>query len=357
MLNTANNNQIIKDAITTTSVSHGLLAPYQAKRFLQQTFEATPFQQAIRHVTRTEKSGEIDKIGIGHRMLRPKVENSFDGVTSSPTFGVVKYACEATRLDWDITNETLRQNIEGENLDTVVTNLMTKQVGVDTEDLLLNGEEKASTAEAFSSSNEYKIGDCVTEADGLYRFRVNHEAGEWNEVEVERIGDAADKVFLGQNDGIIKVLDDGHVIDVSGAEEMELEMFYNAVAAMPNRFNDGTLCWMMSPTRQQQWELFLLNKVIEAGGAVPESLYKSPVGIPSMGVPMMPNDTIILSNPKNFVQVNTYAIKIKKDETSVEAIRKDKRFYVVHFDFDAIIEEIEATAIIKNLPLILNSVY
>ena len=344
------NAQIIKNTITTDSVSHGLLTPYQAKKFLVQTFEATPFQQSIRHVTRTEKSGEIDKIGIGHRLLRPKVENTFDGVTASPTFGVVKYACEATRLDWDITNETLRQNIEGENMDDVVTNLMTKQVGVDSEDLLLNGEENATAAEAFSASTAYKAGDCVTEAGGLYRFRVNHAAGAWNAAEAERIGDAADKVFLGQNDGVIKILGG---IDASGAKEMELEMFYRAVASMPTRFNDGTLRWMMSPTRAQQWELFLLNKVINAGGAVPESLYKSPVGIPSMGVPMMPDDTVILSNPKNFVQVNTYTMKIRKDETSVEAIRKDKKFYVIHFDFDAIIEEIEATAMITNLPALL----
>ena len=345
------NAQIIKNTITTDSVSHGLLTPYQAKKFLVQTFEATPFQQAIRHVTRTEKSGEIDKIGIGHRLLRPKVENTFDGVTASPTFGVVKYACEATRLDWDITNETLRQNIEGENMDDVVTNLMTKQVGVDSEDLLLNGEENATAAEAFSASTAYKAGDCVTEAGGLYRFRVNHAAGAWNAADAERIGDAADKVFLGQNDGVIKILGGSHIIDASGAKEMELEMFYRAVASMPTRFNDGTLRWMMSPTRAQQWELFLLNKVIN--GAVPESLYKSPVGIPSMGVPMMPDDTVILSNPKNFVQVNTYTMKIRKDETSVEAIRKDKKFYVIHFDFDAIIEEIEATAMITNLPALL----
>lgn len=347
------NAQIIKNTITTDSVSHGLLTPYQAKKFLVQSFEATPFQQAIRHVTRTEKSGEIDKIGIGHRLLRPKVENTFDGVTASPTFGVVKYACEATRLDWDITNETLRQNIEGENMDDVVTNLMTKQVGVDSEDLLLNGEKNAAAAEAFSASTAYKAGDCVTKDGDLYRFRESHAAGAWNADEVERIGDAADKVFLGQNDGIIKTLGGSHIIDASGAKEMELEMFYKAVASMPTRFNDGTLRWMMSPTRAQQWELFLLNKVINAGGAVPESLYKSPVGIPSMGVPMMPDDTVILSNPKNFVQVNTYTMKIRKDETSVEAIRKDKKFYVIHFDFDAIIEEIEATAMITNLPALL----
>lgn len=347
------NAQIIKDTITTESVSHGTLTPYQAKKFLVQTFEATPFQKAIRHVTRTEKSGEIDKIGIGHRLLRPKTENAFDGVTASPTFGVVNYACKATRLDWDITNDTLRENIEGEDMDKVVTNLMTSQVGVDSEDLLLNGEEKASTAEAFSATKAYAAGDCVTEAGGLYIFLKSHAAGAWNAADVARIGDVADKVFLGQNDGIIKMLGNGHVIDVSGAKEMELDIFYKAVASLPPRFNDGTLRWMMSPNRAQQWEMFLLNKVINAGGAVPESLYKSPVGIPSMGVPMMPDDKVILSNPKNFVQVNTYSMKIKKDDSSVEAIRKDKRFYVIHFDFDAIIEEIEAAAIITNLPALM----
>lgn len=344
------NAQILKETITTDAVTHGLLSPFQAKKFLQQTFEATPFQKAIRHVTRVEKTGEIDKIGIGHRLLRPKIENTFDGVTASPKYGVVNYACKATRLDWDITNETLRQNIEGENMDAVVTNLMTKQVGVDSEDLLLNGDETTNAAEEFSDSKAYVAGDCVTESGGLYRFLVNHSAGAWNAAEVEKIGDAADKVFLGQNDGVIKMLGSGHIIDVSGADDMELEMFYKAVASMPSRFNDGTLRWLMSPTRAQQWELFLLNKVIDAGGAVPESLYKSPVGIPSMGVPMMPDNTVILSNPQNFTQVNTYTMKIKKDDASVEAIRKDKKFYVVHFDFDAIIEEIEATAIITGLP-------
>ena len=29
---------------------------------------------------------------------------------------------------------------------------------------------------------------------------------------------------------------------------------------------------------------------------------------------------------------------------------QDKRFYVVHYDFDPIVEELDATAIIKGLP-------
>ncbi len=304
------NKTIINKAgtIETSVVTSGLLQPYQAKKFLQQTFDATPLMKAIRHVTRAEKSGEIDKIGIGKRKLRAKVENVDDGYRAGVEFGSIHYETKAVRLPWEITEETIRQNIEGENFEATVTNLMTTQVGVDTEDLLINGDENTKP-------------------------------------------DDPDYDFLKLNDGIKKLITNGgHIVDVNGAEDMEMEMFYKAVASIPNRFNNGKLRWLMSPTRAQQWELFLLNKVINNGGVVPEALYKSPVAIPSMEVPNLSDDVVILCEPQNIIEVNTYTIKIRKDSTSKDAIMQDKRFYVVHFDFDALIEELDATAIITGLP-------
>lgn len=304
------NRQIVNKAgtIETSVVTSGLLQPYQAKKFLQQTFDATPLMQAIRHVMRVEKSGEIDKIGIGKRKLRAKVENVDDGYRAKPEFGSIHYETKAVRLPWEITEETIRQNIEGENFEKIVTDLMTKQTGVDTEDLLINGDEDTPNTDP-------------------------------------------DYDFLKLNDGIKKIITNGgHIVDVTGAEDMEMEMFYKAVAAIPNRFNNGRLRWLMSPTRAQQWELFLLNKVINNGGVVPEELYKSPVAIPSMQVPGLSNDVIILCEPLNIINVNTYAVKIRKDATSKDAIMQDKRFYVIHFDFDALVEELDATAIITGLP-------
>ena len=304
------NRQIVNKAgtIETSVVTSGLLQPYQAKRFLQQTFDATPLMQAIRHVMRTEKSGEIDKIGIGRRKLRAKVENVDDGYRAKPEFGSIHYETKAVRLPWEITEETIRQNIEGENFEKVVTDLMTKQTGVDTEDLLINGDEDTPNTDP-------------------------------------------DYDFLKLNDGIKKIITNGgHIVDVDGADDMDMEMFYKAVAAIPNRFNNGRLRWLMSPTRAQQWELFLLNKAINNGGVVPEELYKSPVAIPSMQVPGLSNDVIILCEPLNIINVNTYAVKIRKDATSKDAIMQDKRFYVIHFDFDALVEELDATAIITGLP-------
>lgn len=295
-------------AIETSVVTSGLLQPYQAKKFLQQTFDATPLMKAIRHETRAEKSGEIDKIGIGRRKLRAKIENVDDGYRVKPEFGSVHYETTAVRMPWEITEETIRQNIEGEHFEEVVTDLMTNQVGVDSEDLLINGDEDTPSTDP-------------------------------------------DYDFLKLNNGIKKIIsNNGHIIDVSGADDMEMEMFYKAIAAVPNRFNNGRLRWLMSPTRAQQWELFLLNKVINNGGVVPEELYKSPVAIPSMQVPGLSNDVIILCEPLNIINVNTYAVKIRKDAASKDAIMQDKRFYVIHFDFDALVEELDATAIITGLP-------
>lgn len=306
------NQKIVKDAasntITTGSVVHGLLSPYQAKKFLKQTFDTTPLMGAIRHVTRTEKSGEIDKIGIGRRLLRAKVENQDDGYRAKPTFGVVEYQTKAVRLPWEITENTLRENIEGENMEKTVTDLMANQIGVDTEDLIINGDEDTPKTDK-------------------------------------------DYDFLKLNNGIKKLITTGgHVVDVYGAQDMELEMFYKAVSSIPNKYNNGRLRWLMSPTRKQQWELFLLNKVLNSGGMVPEELYKSPVAIPSMEVPGLDNNTIILTDPLNIIEVNTYTVKIRKDAASKDAIMADKRFYVIHFDLDTVIEELDATAIITGLP-------
>ena len=302
------NRQVIKDTITTATVTSGLLQEGQAKRFLRQTFDATPLMGAIRHEMRRERKGEIDKIGVGRRLLRRKVENSDDGYRAKPVYGSISYSCNPVRLPWEVTEDTLRENIEGENLDKIITDLFTRQIGVDTEDLIINGDEATPSTDP-------------------------------------------DYDFLKLDTGIVKQIStNGHVLDVTGATDMELDMFYKTISMIPNRYNNGTLRWLMSPTRAQQWELFLLKKVMNAGGAVPESLYKSPVAIPSMQVPGLANDTVILTDPKNIIAVNTYTVKVRKDAASKDAIMQDKRFYVVHFDHDTLIEEPDATAIITNLP-------
>lgn len=301
-----NNSTIIrKAAIATGTLASGLLNPEQARKFIQQTFDATNLGGLVRHEMRTAKTGEIDKIGIGRRILRKKTENTDDNYRAGVNTSQIEYSTTAVRLPWEITEETLRENIEGQNFENIVTNLMTTQLGVDMEDLYLNGDEATEPTDK-------------------------------------------DYDFLKINDGWIKQIGNGgHVYDASSEDEMSLDMFYKALASLPNKYNNGKLRWLMSPKRAQEWELFLLNKVVNQGGAVPDSVYTSPARIQAVECPSLDDKTILLTDPKNLIVVNTYSVQIRKTTEGKEAIMQDKRFYVVHLDYDPIIEELDATAMIK----------
>ena len=69
---TMRSNKAIVNAAGQTITTAGLAAggalnPEQAKKFIQQTFEATPLSGLVRHELRSAKTGEIDKIGVGRR--------------------------------------------------------------------------------------------------------------------------------------------------------------------------------------------------------------------------------------------------------------------------------------------------
>lgn len=335
-------------AISTGSLTGGgLLQPYQARQFIQQTFEATNLAPLVRHEMRVERRGEIDKIGIAPRLLREKKENTDDGYRASVATSQISFSTTPVRLPWEVTEETLRQNIEGENMNKVITDLMTAQLGVDLEDLYLNGDEKAGKAKAFSQSDTYSAGDIVTYNKKLYKFDIAHSAGAWTGTDATLIGEDGDADFLKVNDGWIKqIKEGGHILDKSTEDEMSLDMFYQMVASIPNKYNNGKLRWLMSPRRAQQWELFLLNLVAHHGGAVPDNMYTAPVKISTVECPSMSDDVILLTDPKNLIVVNSYTVKIRSTNTDKESIMMDKRFYVAHLDYDPIIEEKDATGIL-----------
>ena len=306
-----NNNTIIEKAgstIQTGSFNYGLLSREQSKKFIQQTFEATNLGPLVRHEMRTAKTGEIDKIGIARRILRKKTENVDDGYRAGVNTSQIEYKTTAVRLPWEITEETLRENIEGQQIEAVITNLMTSQLGVDLEALYLNADEATPASDP-------------------------------------------DHDFLYVNDGWIKQLLNGaHVVDRSQNNgEMSIDIFYDALQTIPNKYNNGKLRWLLSPRRKQEWDRYLLKQLIEQGGSVPESVYKNPASVPAIEIPALSDDKIILTDPKNLIVVNTYDMKIRKTMEGKEAIFQDKRFYVCHLDFDTIIEELDAAAIVKGL--------
>lgn len=310
-------NRAIVNAEGTTITTEGLsaggyLQPYQAKKFIQHTFEATPLLGLVRHEMRVEKTGEIDKIGIGRRLLRAKTENVDDGYRAGVNHGKLTYATKAVRLPWEITEETLRENIEGQNYESIVEKLMTAAVGVDSEDLYLNGDESTDPEDP-------------------------------------------DYDFLKLDNGWVKQISDGgHVIDRTNkfSGSMSLDVFYDALRAVPNKYNNGKLRWLMSPHRKQEWERYILKQAVEHGGIITDKRVENPAAVPAIEVPNLADDKVLLVDPKNLGVVNSYSMKIRKTTEGESAIMQDKRFYVIHFDFDTFIEELNATCIITGLAAI-----
>lgn len=302
--------QIVKDATSTATLSGGgLLRPDQAEKFIQQTFDATVLGQQVRHVMRKAKTGEIDKIGIAKRIIRKKTEGVDDGYRATVRTDKIEYATTAVRLPWEITEETLRENIEGQKFEEIQTNLMTNQFGLDLLDLYLNGDEAV-----LASDPDYD--------------------------------------FLKINDGWLKQLANGtHIEDRSSKSSgaMSIDVYFDALKLMPNKYNNGNLRWIMSPHRQQEWDRYLLNKIIEAGGAVPQGVYDSPAAVPTIACPSFNDNQILLTDPKNLVTVNTYNMVFRKTKEGKEAVMQDKRFYTMHMDFDPVIEELDAAVLITGL--------
>lgn len=310
---TRTNQQVVKSAVETGNIAHGLLNPEQASRFLRMTFDKTNLRPLVRHEIRRARVGEVDKIGIGSRILRAKIENTDDNYRATPTYGVVQYSCKPVRLPWEITEEALRENIEGSGFEDTVSNLMATQLGCDLEDLQLNGDEATAAS-------------------------------------------AADYDFLKINDGWLKLINaGGHVVDRTTVGDnptpgpMSFDVFNAALKAMPNKYNNGKLRWLMSPGRRQQWEYYILNQALGSGGIITDNRIENPFAIPSIEVASMPDDKILLLEPQNLIEVTTYGVIIRKTTEGREAIMQDKRFYTIHLDFDAIVEELDATVLVKGL--------
>ena len=306
---------INKGIDTGTFATNGLLPEEVAEQFLDMTYEATPLGKLIRHEKHRAKSGKINKIGIDSRIIRAKDEGVDDGYRAGVKTESISYECKAIKLPWQMSGETLRENIEQAKLEGKITNLMTSQYGRDTEDLGINGDESTANTDP-------------------------------------------DYDFLKLNNGFKKLITTGgHIYDAYTAANgvMSIQTFYDAAITMPSKYLTPELRWLMSPRRALKWQEVLMQAGIQAGGFAPNNVFTSPANIPIVEVPRLDDSTVLLVNPQNLIQVNTYDIMLKKDATSKEAIYKDMIYYIMHNDVDFVIEELDATLAITNLNPVLSA--
>ena len=105
----------------TTSVvggaSGGLLNAEQANRFLDFVVDQSVLMQNSRVVRMRASSMEIDKLSVGTRLMQKATEATDDGSNAAVTFSKVSLSSVQLRLYWEISTESLEDNIEGASLE------------------------------------------------------------------------------------------------------------------------------------------------------------------------------------------------------------------------------------------------
>lgn len=307
---------LAKATTTTTVAADGLLQPSQSRAFIRKIKDSDPFGQAIRQEIVRAPSGDINKLATNSRIIRAAAENADDGYRAEPTFPAVPYTTTKIRLPFEVTEDTYESNIEKEQLEQRLVQSFATQMGLDLDDLDVNGDTAAGAGpdQAFLQIH-----------DGLLKLAAN-EAG------VHRI--------------------DGSTIN-GGA--LSLAHFFAAKRALPNKHRArGNLRWLMSPGKAIDWVESLTARATSAGDSAIGSggtLATHPLGIEIMEVPFFPDDRIMLTNPKNLVRTVFRQIRRRRvtGDTDWELATRDKRGYIFFIRSGFVIEDTDALVDLHTL--------
>jgi len=128
------------NAVNPTGVASGLLNPEQARRFIDYVWDATVLANDGRRVTMRANTMEIEKVNVGERVIRAAAQALGEYTNAGATFTKVELTTKKIRLDWEVSTESLEDNIEGGVLEDHLVRLMTNAFANDIEDLAINGD-------------------------------------------------------------------------------------------------------------------------------------------------------------------------------------------------------------------------
>jgi hypothetical protein len=310
----------------------GLLNPEQSARFLDYMFDATVIGKVARTVRMKSDTTEIDRMGVGEKLMKLASEgDNTNSENAAVTFSKISLTTKKLRLDWELSTESLEDNIEGADLEDHIARLMATQAGNDIEDLVLNGNTSLSS-------------------DQLY------------------------KAF----DGTVKLAKaNGHVVDAGGAA-ITRAVFNSALKALPRKYKQRrTDLRFLSGSNLIQDYLYSTSQNIQnvnpqdiASGIIRGEVapvsgpagYVAPYafGIPIVEVPLLSetqtgsysgatgsHGDVHLTFPNNVV------IGIKRDVTVYRFFwpKKDSIEYTMYTRVGVQIEQADAWVVVKNVKI------
>lgn len=330
-------NELLQKVIDTTDMgnstanNNGLLYPEQSNRFIDYMWDATVLTRLARTIRMKSDTVELDKVNVGQRILRvanqARPRNYTTGDTgeainnSDAYFSKVSLTTKKLRLDWELSSETLEDNIEGADLEDHIARLMATQAGNDIEDLLLSGTASSSDSllQAFDGfSTLARAGAQVVNVYG---------SGIGMQVFNQAIKALPRKYKQRRNQ--LKFFTSSNLVQ---------DYLYN-LAVNTNNTNYGTPFDISSG---------VIRGESAANDGGPGSVTSFAFGIPVINVPLMPETTVgelHLTFPENFI------VGIKRDITVYRTFipKKDTIEYTLYIRVGCAIENLDAHVVVTNI--------
>ena len=147
------------NAVNPTGTPGGILAPEQARRFIDYVWDATVLAKDGRRVTMRANTMEIEKVNVGERVIRAAAQADATYTNAGATFTKVELTTKKIRLDWEVSTESLEDNIEGGALEDHLVRLMTNAFANDIEDLAINGDGSTGNFLSIMEGFVHKVTD------------------------------------------------------------------------------------------------------------------------------------------------------------------------------------------------------
>lgn len=135
---------MLQKVITAQGLSEqsggGALSIENSARFIDYMWDQSVLLPQVRTERMTSDVAHLNKIGIGQRVLRGASEAVDDGMNLTPRFAKISLTATKLRADWELSRDTLEDNIEGDDFEDRIVRMLTAAIAQDLEDLAINGD-------------------------------------------------------------------------------------------------------------------------------------------------------------------------------------------------------------------------
>jgi hypothetical protein len=255
------NEQLLREKAITAAdalASSGKLNPAQSDKFIDYVVDESVLQDNVRVVRFRNEQLNIDKIGIGKRVMQPAAEYVAPDQRSGVSTSQITLTPKEVIAAFDISDAFKELSLEGESVEDHIVKMFATGWRNDAETLALCGDI---------------VGQASIQGD------------------VHDNGDTAKYIkdpLLAMFDGWMRTGDSSHLVNAGGSN-IGLSVFGSMIRAMPQKFrrNKANLRFFMSSDLAQIYIEKVATRATPKGDAASEGQTQTPFGIPIVEVPLL----------------------------------------------------------------------